>query len=99
MAADIASPQLGTFFAIITLEYRMKSISSETNDESPAFAREHKNGADGAYEKENYENDPLRAREPGADTAYREKDTAADTSDDDAAQAGDFDNAAPHPSE
>lgn len=47
------------------------------------------------YEKDSYENDPARASEPGADTPFTEKDTAALTSDDQASQPSDWKRASP----
>jgi hypothetical protein len=47
------------------------------------------------YEKDSYENDSARASEPGADTPFTEKDTAALTSDDQASQPTDWERASP----
>jgi hypothetical protein len=47
------------------------------------------------YEKDSYENDSARASEPGAETPFTEKDTAAWTSDDQASQLSDWERASP----
>jgi hypothetical protein len=47
------------------------------------------------YEKDSYENDSARASEPGADTPFTERDTAALTSDDQASQPRDWERASP----
>jgi|HubBroStandDraft_4_1064222.scaffolds.fasta_scaffold1783443_2 hypothetical protein len=47
------------------------------------------------YEKDSYENDSERASEPGADTPFTQRDTAALTSDDQASQPRDWERASP----
>ena len=56
---------------------------------------EEEKAIDSQYEKDSYENDSARASEPGANTPFTERDTAAFTSEDQASQPSDWERASP----
>jgi hypothetical protein len=67
-----------------------KRVGSEVKLPSQGVA-----AIDPNYEKDSYENDSARASEPGADTPFTERDTAALTSDDQASHPSDWERASP----